>query len=155
MPQGCLEVIAEAGHQPQLEQPETVTKPWRRSCPTACRRWATELTPARSSPWALPPHRLPVDEVQHQRPDVQPPALAGEGDADSSSGQALRCCLLVVRQPGQQLPCSDVLQGVEMPSFAPDRHHTLVIAPMSTLRPATTKSFVAISRSEDALDRIR
>ena len=26
MPQGCLEVIAEAGHQPQLEQPETVTK---------------------------------------------------------------------------------------------------------------------------------
>lgn len=26
MPQGCLEVIAEAGHQPQLEQPELVTK---------------------------------------------------------------------------------------------------------------------------------
>lgn len=25
MPQGCLEIIAEAGHQPQLEQPEAVT----------------------------------------------------------------------------------------------------------------------------------
>ena len=26
MPQGCLEIIAEAGHLPQLEQPEAVTK---------------------------------------------------------------------------------------------------------------------------------
>jgi pimeloyl-ACP methyl ester carboxylesterase len=26
MPQGCLEIIAEAGHMPQLEQPEAVTK---------------------------------------------------------------------------------------------------------------------------------
>ena len=26
MPQGCLEVIAEAGHLPQLEQPEAVTQ---------------------------------------------------------------------------------------------------------------------------------
>jgi pimeloyl-ACP methyl ester carboxylesterase len=26
MPQGCLEIIAEAGHLPQLEQPETVTR---------------------------------------------------------------------------------------------------------------------------------
>jgi pimeloyl-ACP methyl ester carboxylesterase len=26
MPQGCLEIIAEAGHLPQLEQPEVVTK---------------------------------------------------------------------------------------------------------------------------------
>jgi hypothetical protein len=26
MPQGCLEIIPEAGHLPQLEQPEAVTK---------------------------------------------------------------------------------------------------------------------------------
>ena len=26
MPHGCLEVIPEAGHMPQLEQPEAVTK---------------------------------------------------------------------------------------------------------------------------------
>jgi pimeloyl-ACP methyl ester carboxylesterase len=26
MPQGCLEIIADAGHLPQLEQPEAVTK---------------------------------------------------------------------------------------------------------------------------------
>lgn len=26
MPQGCLEIIPEAGHLPQLEQPDAVTK---------------------------------------------------------------------------------------------------------------------------------
>ncbi len=105
MPNGCLEVVKRAGHLPQLEQPETVSLALETflsgRLPTLLLRGGEHdpsfagrvrrlptllLRGGERDPGLASAARVPINEIQHKRPNVQPPALARKNPVMSRAG---------------------------------------------------------------------